>query len=272
MKTSSFDNLVIDRVLSGWFTTSDGTVLAVLDQLSNLQINVTTEAKDKKDAQGALISRKYQAKAAEVTAENALFSMNLNALQSGSAKKTGSDVELPRIMAAEKGKNVILPDVPIDGTLIVYGTLENGLVDVEKKYEQGAAAGAGTYTVTTANGKTTIALPTDATSTVQIKYIFKVAEGKNAIRIDHDAISVPKTCEFTVQVLCSDVCDPETVDIFYIVFPRFQVTPDFDWTLDTESSQNLKGTALKDYCSKNQLLFYVAMSEDSDEYDAKAFN
>lgn len=247
MKTVNFDQLVIDRVLSAWFTNSENKVLAVLDQLSNLQINVTSEAKDKKDAQGALISRKYQAKSAEVTAENAMFSMNLNALQSGSSKKTGSDVELPRILQVESGKTVTLPDVPLDGTLIVYGTLSNGLVDIDKRYEQGAAAAAGVYSVATANGKTTISLPADATDTVQIKYMYKVAEGKKAIRIDHDAVSVPKACEATFQVLCSDVCDPETVDIFYIVFPRFQMTPDFDWTLDTESTQNLKGTAMKDF-------------------------
>ena len=272
MKTVNFDQLVIDRVLSAWFTNSENKVLAVLDQLSNLQINVTSEAKDKKDAQGALISRKYQAKSAEVTAENAMFSLNLNALQSGTTKKTGSDVELPRIMQLDNAKTVVLPDVPLEGTLIVYGTLDNGLVDIEKRYEQGETAGAGVYAVTTADGKTTIALPTDATPTVQVKYMYKVAEGKKAIRIEHDAVSVPKSCEATFECLCSDVCDPETVEVFYIVFPKFQMTPDFDWTLDSESTQNLKGVAMKDYCSKNQLLFYVAMAEDSDVYDAKAFN
>ncbi len=272
MKNVNFDQLVIDRVLDGWFENSEHKILAVLDQLSNLQINVSSETKDKTDAQGALISRKYQAKSAEVTAENAMFSMNLNALQSGSSKLTGSDVELPRILQVEKGKNVVLPDRPIDGTLVVYGTTANGLLDVDLQYEQGATAAPGVYSVTTANGKTTIALPTDATDLVQIKYIYKVAEGKNAIRINHDAVSVPKACQATFRVLCSDVCDPETVRAFYIVFPRFQMTPDFDWTLDTESTQNLSAVAMKDYCSKNQLLFYVAMAEDSDEYDAKTNN
>ena len=47
------------------------------------------------------------------------------------------------------------------------------------------------------------------------------------------------------------------------------MAPDFDWTLDTESAQPFSATALKDYCAKNQLLFYVAIVEDSDEYDAK---
>lgn len=268
MKNVNFEQLVIDRTLDAYFENQNHEILAVLDQVSNLQINVTSETQDKTDAQGALISRKYKAKSAEVTAENAMFSMNLNALQSGSEKKLGSDVELPRVMTVEKGKNVVLPDVPNDGTLVVYGTKDNGLLDVEKKYEQGTTAGAGVYSATTSSGKTTIALPTDATSMVVIKYIYKVTEGKKALRIDHDAVSVPKACTATFRVLCSDVCDPETSYVMYIVFPRFQMTPDFDWTLDTESSQNLSAVAMKDYCSKNQLLFYVAMAEDSDQYDA----
>ncbi len=258
MKNVNFEQLVIDRVLDGIFENSEHDVLAILDQLSNLQINVTSETQDKTDAQGALISRKYKAKSAEVTAENAMFSMNLNALQSGSNKLTGSDVELPRVMSVEKGKNIILPDVPNDGTLTVYGTKDNGLLDVEKKYEQGSTAGAGVYAVTTANGKTTIALPTDATQTVVIKYIYKVAAGKNAIRINHDAVSVPKACTATFRVLCSDVCDPETSYVMYIVFPRFQMTPDFDWTLDTESSQNLSAVAMKDFPNVSSILSNVA--------------
>ena len=60
-----------------------------------------------------------------------------------------------------------------------------------------------------------------------------------------------------------------SVRAFYLVFPKFQMAPDFDWTLDTESAQPFSATALKDYCAKNQLLFYVAIVEDSDEYDAK---
>ena len=258
MKNVNFEQLVIDRTLDAYFENQEHEILAVLDQVSNLQINVSSETQDKTDAQGALISRKYKAKSAEVTAENAMFSMNLNALQSGSVAKRGSAVELPRIMTVEKGKNIILPDVPNDGTLVVYGTKENGLLDTEKKYDQGSTASAGTFSATTANGKTTVALPTDATNLVVIKYMYKVAEGKQALRIDHDAVSVPKACTATFRVLCSDVCDPETAYVMYIVFPRFQLTPDFDWTLDTESTQNLSAVAMKDFPNASSKLLNVA--------------
>lgn len=269
MAELNFDKLVIDRVVDGWFEDKSQKLIAVLDQLQNFAINTSSETRDKTDAQGALINRYYTAKNAEITGENALVSLNLIAIQAGTTKKTGTDVVMPRIMQVAKTDSPIeLPDTPEEGTLIVYGTSSNGLVDVEKQYVKGDAAGAGTYAVTEVDGKTTIALPTDATDTVQIKYEYRVAEGKVAARVDQGANTFPKECKATFRVLCSDVCDSETVRAFYVVVPRFKMSPDFDWTLDTESGQPFSGTAFKDYCGKNQLLYYIALAEDSDEYDA----
>ena len=267
MATINFDQLVVDRVLDGWFESkADNSVLAVLDQLQNFQISVSSTTKDKTDAQGALIKRFYTAKQAEVTGENAIFSLDLSAIQAGTAKVVGSDVVLPRILQIAKSAAALkLPDVPIDGTLMVYGTLDNGVLDTSKKYELGTEAGENTYAI----ADDVITLPTNATDYVQIKYEYKVAEGKGAARVNHDATNFPKECKATFRVLCSDVCDSETVRAFYIVFPKFQISPDFNWTVDTESAQPFSATAFKDYCAKEQILFYIAIAEDSTEYDAK---
>lgn len=265
-----FNNLVIDRVLDGWFENKNLKVLAVLDQLQNFQISVSSTTKDKTDAQGTLIKRFYTAKQAEVTGENALFSLDLSAIQAGTDKLTGSDVILPRILQVAKTDAALkLPDTPNDGTLIVYGTLENGLLDTAKQYKLGAEAGEDTYAISTVGDVTTITLPTNATDFVQIKYEYKIAEGKDGARVNHDGVNFPKECKATFRVLCSDVCDSETVRAFYIVFPKFQMSPDWDWTVDTESAQAFSATAFKDYCAKDGLLFYIAIAEDSDKYDAK---
>ena len=270
MAAINFDNLVIDRVVDAWFENSDLELLAVLDQVQNLSVTVSSETKDKTDATGALIKRYYTAKSAEVSGENAVFSLNLLGIQTGTGVKKDTQVEAPRILMVNKTDSPItLPDTPNEGTLMVYGTFDNGLPNTDLKYTQGDTAGAGTYSVATVEGVTTLTLPTDATDSVQIKYEFKVTGDKKAARVDEDASSFPKECKATFRVLCSDVCDSETVRAFYLVFPKFQMAPDFDWTLDTESAQPFSATALKDYCAKNQLLFYVAIVEDSDEYDAK---
>ena len=264
----NFDQLVIDRVVAGYFEDKNQKLLAVLDQISNFQISNSAETKDKTDAQGVLIKRYYTSKSVEVSGENAVFSMNLAALQFGTEKVTGKAVVLPRIFqVAASDSPITLPDTPNDGTLIVYGTSENGLVDTEIQYVKGEAAGENTYAI--ADGVLT--LPTNATDTVQIKYEYTVREGDIAARVDQTSDKFPKECKATFEVLASDICDSETVRALYIVFPKFQLAPDFDWTVDTESTQAFSAVALKDYCGKGQLLYYIAIAEDSDEYDTKQY-
>ena len=265
----NFDQLVIDRVLDGWFEDKDLKVLAVLDQLQNFQISVTSTTKDKNDAQGNLIKRYYTAKQAEISGENAIFSLDLSAIQAGTTKLVNGEVVMPRILQVPKTTDVLkLPDTPIEGTMIVCGTLDNGVLDTSKQYKAGTAADEDTYVVATAGDVTTIQLPTNATDYVQIKYDYKVKEDASAARVNHDGTHFPKECKATFRVLCSDVCDSETVRAFYIVFPKFQVSPDFSMTFDTESTQAFSAVAFKDYCAKEQILFYIAIAEDSDKYDA----
>lgn len=268
----NFDQIVIDRVVSAWFEDKNAKLIAVLDQISNFSINNSAETKDKTDAQGVLIKRFYTSKSVEVSGENAVFSMNLAALQFGTekvTKKKGDDetkVRLPRIMQVAKGQ-IELPDTPIEGTLMVYGTSDNGLVDTEIQYTKTDEAGDYTYSLV---GKTLVP-PLQATETIQIKYEYEIDTDKEGARVDQTSDKFPRECKATFQVLCSDICDSETVRALYIVFPKFQLAPDFDWTVDTESSQQFSAVALKDYCGKGQLLYYIAIAEDSDEYDTKQY-
>ena len=268
--TINLDKLVIDRCFDAWFEDKNNTLLAYLDQVQNLGINTTSETKDKTDAQGALIKRFFTAKSVEITGENAVLSLNLMAIQTGSDKIKDSEVVLPRILMLNASDSPItLPDTPIAGTVMVYGTYDNGLPNTDMPYTQGDVAADNVYVLTTVDDVTTLTVPTNATATIQVKYDYQVAAGKTAARVNQYADTFPKECKATFRVLCSDVCDAETVRARYIVFPRFQMSPDFDWTVDTESAQPFTATAFKDYCGKEQLLFYVALAEDSDEYDTK---
>ena len=274
MAIATFDNLVIDRVVDGWFESkSTGDVLAVLDQISNFSINTTSESKDKTDAQGALLKRYFTSKSVEVSGENATFSLNLFATQNGVSKVTGTSVRMPRIYLASKpvapATTITLPEVPIPGTFQLYGTSDNGNVDVDKKYTAATGtdpvAGENTYVLS----GTTLTLPTNATDQVQIKYERTVQSGTTAARVDVQGDRFPKECKATFRVLCSDLCESEEVLALYIVFEKFQMSPDFDWTVDTESTQNFSATAFKDYCGKGQVLYYIAVADDTDAYDTK---
>ena len=274
MAIASFDNLVIDRVVDGWFESkTTGDVLAVLDQISNFSINTTSETKDKTDAQGALLKRYFTSKSVEISGENATFSLNLFATQNGVSKVTGTSVRMPRIYLASKpvapATTLTLPEQPISGTFQLYGTTANGNVDIDKKYVAATGAdpqpGENTYVLS----GTTLTLPTNATDQVQIKYERTVVSGTTAARVDVQGDRFPKECKATFRVLCSDLCESEEVLALYIVFEKFQLSPDFDWTVDTESTQNFSATAFKDYCGKGQVLYYIAVADDTDAYDTK---
>ena len=268
----NFDKLIIDRVADAWFENSSNKLLAVLDDVQNFSVNTSSETKEKTDSMGALIKRYFTAKTVEVSGENAVLSLNLMGIQTGTGVVADADVkDIPRIFhVAKTSSPVELPDVVNEDTLVVYGTQANGLVDLDKQYVEADEAAAGKYAIATdgTTGKSTITLPTDATDSVIIKYQYDATADSNAIRVDQDAKSFPKECKATFRVLCSDVCESDVVRAFYIVFPRFQMSPDFDWTVDTESAQSFSATALKDYCAKKQLLFYVVLDESSDKYDA----
>ena len=56
---ANFDSLVIDRVLEIVGENSDGELLYLLNNLSNVYINTTSESKVNTDALGVLIKRIY---------------------------------------------------------------------------------------------------------------------------------------------------------------------------------------------------------------------
>ena len=269
MAIASFDNLVIDRVVDGWFESkSTGDILAVLDQISNFSINTTSESKDKTDAQGALLKRYFTSKSVEISGENATFSLNLFATQNGAS------VKMPRIYLATvpAAGTLTLPEAPTEGTFKLYGTTANGNVDIEKKFEPATGADPHEDETHYILSGTTLTLPTSLREgdQVQIKYE-RTVSGNNthAARVDVQGDRFPKECKATFRVLCSDLCESEEVLALYIVFEKFQMSPDFDWTVDTESTQSFTATAFKDYCGKGQVLYYIAVADDTDAYDTK---
>ena len=275
MAIASFDNLVIDRVVDGWFESkSTGDILAVLDQISNFSINTTSETKDKTDAQGALLKRYFTSKSVEISGENATFSLNLFATQNGVSKVTGTNVKMPRIYlaSAPASGTLTLPETPVEGTFKLYGTTDNGNVDIDKKYEPATGADPAADATHYVLVGTTLTLPTSLNEgdQVQIKYERQVSGNTtHAARVDVQGDRFPKECKATFRVLCSDLCESEEVLALYIVFEKFQMSPDFDWTVDTESTQNFSATAFKDYCGKGQVLYYIAVADDTDAYDTK---
>lgn len=254
-----FENLIIDRPIAGVFRNDAGEVLGGLNQIQNLSINTTSESKNKTDAQGALIKRFFTSKAVEITAENAVFSLSLMGLQTASGKQAATatnKIDIPMIKKYKKTDSPItLPATPIDGTFSVTGLTPDGLPDISLNYVKGTEAGPGTYTLS----GSTLTLPTDATDYVQVVYDY---QSENGAKVIQRSDKFPNECEFTLSVLVCDACDKEKVRVAYIKFPAFQMNPDFDLSVDTESAHPFSGSAAVNYCSPDKQLFYIAISED----------
>lgn len=252
-----FEGLIIDRPLLAIFEDRNGNIIGTANDFSNFSINTSSETKDKTDSIGGLIKRIYTSKSVEVSAESALFTPSIAGMQFGNGVEKASasnKVVMPKIAQFSKAESITLPNIPLEGSVMVYGCTSSGLPDLAKKYTKDTAAGEGVYALS----DKTLTLPTDATDIVQVKYDY---EAESGFKIVNYADKFPRSCKATFQLLVYEKCD-DTLRLAYVVFPNYQMSPDFDWTLDTESTHSFSGIAQIDACSINKSLFYVALSED----------
>lgn len=145
-----FEDLIIDRTLQGIFENSLGDIIGGVNQLQNVSIETTSETKDKTDAVGALIMRFFTSKSVEISAENAVFSTSLAALQFGQDREIASNsnkILMPRIFTINTdtialtgtNKEYQLPDVPAGGVVHINGLTNTGVPDPNKKYKMNTA-------------------------------------------------------------------------------------------------------------------------------------
>lgn len=210
----------------------------------------------------------------EVSAENAVLSLNLLALQNGTEKQvadSGNKLVVPRILvytASATNTSVTLPETPIDGTITVTGLTKTGVPDTSKVYEKDpTAASQGKYGLS----GNTLTFPLDGSGDtveekIQVVYMY---ESEVATKVVAESDKFPKTCEFILSVLVCDACDTENLKHAYIVFPSFQMSPDYDLSVATDANHPFSGVAQQDYCGTEKQLYFISISEDIDE-DAEA--
>lgn len=274
MAKINFDNIIIDRVLSFIFESSDGKILGGLNQLQNVSLETSAENKDKVDSLGTLIKRFYTGKTVTISGDNVVFSTSLAALQFGTTREVagaGKTLVMPRIITINtdtiaeidgategdpKIKKYTLPEAPIDGTIIVCACDDSGVPDPDMQYTLGAAASESEFVLSDKD----LTLPTGITGKVVIKYERIVED--DGVKITQTATKFPKSCKATLSVLVCDTCDNEIMRQAYIVVPSFQMDPNHTLSFNTEDPQSFTGVAQKDYCSADGELYSIFMSAD----------
>ena len=270
------NNFVIDRVVRGIAVAqgdnaklgiAKGDVLFAINQITNPSLNCTSESADAVDALNVPIATFYRAKSAEFSAENALFDMNLMATQAGTKKKVASAtsvVEAPcfQTIDIEANKTSYTLSHTPKATPKVYvlngdGTLGEKIdVSTEATAKTIAISGA-TVTVVVSEGGYV------AGDQLFFMYDYEAdgTEGNGAVEVANTATNFPVGCKFIMEILGADVCDQTNLIYAYLIFPNAKLSPDFDWSIATDSTHPFSMKAMQEYCDKEKKLFSIVIPE-----------
>lgn len=271
------NNFVIDRVVRGIATDmKTGDVLFSINQITNPSLNCTAESTDAVDALNVPIATFYRAKTAEFSAENALFDMNLLATQAGTTKKvaaTNATIETPcfQTVDIEAGKaSYTLSHTP-KATPKVYvlngdGTLGEKVTVATTAADKAIAISGTTVSVVLEVKGTDGEVTTPGyVAGQQLFFMYEYdADGstKNgAIEVANSANNFPVGCKFVMEILGADVCDQTNLIYAYLIFPNAKLSPDFDWTIATDSTHPFSMKAMQEYCDKEKRLFSIVIPE-----------
>lgn len=269
------NNFVIDRVVRGIAVSqgdnaklgiSAGDVLFSINQITNPSLSCTSESTDAVDALNVPIATFYRAKTAEFSAENALFDMNLLATQAGTTKKVAgaaTKIEAPCFQTIDitEATAYTLNHAP-KATPKVYVLNGDGTLGAKVEI---ATAAADKKIVVDGKAVTIVAGETGYKAGEQLFFMYDYeadgTEGNGAVEVANTATNFPVGCKFIMEILGADVCDQTNLIYAYLVFPNAKLSPDFDWTIATDSTHPFSMRAMQEYCDKQKRLFSIIIPE-----------
>lgn len=258
------NELILDRVR--YLTAHDLNTkekLFMLTQLEDPSLNCTAEGEDVTDAVGALITTMYRSKQAEFTATNSLLSLDLAAAQYGSKKEIAGeenkvvDWTYEFIDIPAEATEVTLKHKPVENSVKFIYAVENGAASTS--YKAGAGATATEFVIDEA-GK--ITLPTDLAKSVNKIFVEYQYETASAVKIVNSASDFPEACEVVIYAIFRDVCNENKVYAGKIICPKAKLDPSsIELALTSTGKHAFTLKMFKDYCSTNEELFTIIVSE-----------
>ena len=272
----NLNNFIIDRVIRGVAQSqTDDSVLFAINQITNPSLTCSSESTDAVDALGTPVATFYRSKTAEFSAENAIFDMNLLAVQVGAEKRvasTGNTITTPAFEKIEINGSATytLKHVPNTLPSFCYELNDDGTVGTkfEKTTKTGSDAVATATHFVIANapdGKSTILTPPTGLKDGAVLMVIYEYESEAGLAVLNSAKKYPTGCKFTLEVLGCDVCDQTNLLFAYLIFPNFKLSPDFDWNIATDGSHPFSGKAMQKYCKKDNPLFEIIIVDGPDD-------
>lgn len=263
---ANLNNFIIDRVLRGIAQShTDDSVLFAMTQIQNPSLTCSSESVDAVDALGTPVSTFYRSKNAEFSAENAMFDMNLMAVQVGTEKQIASDTNKILTPAFEKIPGTTataLKHTPKVLPSFCYAL--NGDGTLGTKYTKAETASSTAFAIAKSGDTTTLTPPTGLAADSELLVIYEY-ESEDSVSVVNSAKKFPKGCKFTLEVLGCDVCDQTNLLFAYLIFPNFKLSPDFDWNIATDGTHPFSGKAMQEYCKKDNKLFEIIIVDGDDD-------
>ena len=259
MANLNLSNFIIDRVISGVGYRSDESVLFKMDQCQNTSITCGSESTDIVDNVGSPIMTLYRSKTCEISGENAILDFNITAFQMGMEEKNVASDEVTIVAPAQevfevKGTTHELKNVPNALPAFLYALNDDSSLGAKYSLEDGD------FTV---EGKE-ITLPEGVELGTQM-FVSYEYNATSAVEIVNSAKNFPKSCKLVLRVLGYNPCDKDNKLGAYVIFPSFEMSPDFDLSLNVGEAQSWSGKASQDYCSHNKRLMSIVVVDEADD-------
>jgi hypothetical protein len=205
----------------------------------------------------------YRSKTCEISGENAILDFNLTAVQMGmEGKNVATDAAMILVPAQEvlevEGGKCTLKQTPETEPAFVYTLNDDS--SLGEKYALGTAGALGANEFAIADKEIEIAVA-DGTQ-VFVSYEYK---SNAAIEIVNSAKNFPKSCKLVLRVLGYNPCNKDNKLGAYVIFPSFEMSPDFDLSLNAGEAQSWSGRASQDFCSKDKRLMSICVVDEDDE-------
>jgi len=258
-------NFVIDHVLRGVMTKKNGDYLWSVNQITNPSLNVSlSDTAQAVDALGTPIQEFDRGRSAEFSAENSIFDLGLYAGQMGkdievaSAESTINVPEFEEIeVKGTEGETVVLKHAPIADITSIH--VLNGDGSLGAEYKLGTAASDTEFAYD--NATHTITLPTGLAAETIVFVMYEYASEK-AVQVVADAINFPKSGVFKMEVLGTDVCDPDTLIHAWVVFENAKLDGNVDYSFTTDGTHPFVIRAMQNYCDRNKRLFRIVIPDE----------
>lgn len=268
-------DVIVDRLQFGYGAKTNGTPLYALTQLTQANIDITSDSTDINDKDGNLVYRKYTGKKGEVTATNAFLNLAVvETISATDAEIATADkgIVMPMIQIVKAGETLDITGY-VEGSIHVNALSTKGSMGKDE-FKKGSAASATEYAInhTDASGDPDNTPASDVlappTADGETQYIVKYKKTiKSGAKITNSGKKFPKSHELFFKALVVDKCETDVLKAAIIHIPSFMPSPEFSLALQGGDSQTMdyKGSMMLNACSTDGELFSIYYIDEEDD-------